>query len=552
MDELSTLLRDAARSPRSAVDPAGIRTRLQRRRTIQTVVIIVLVVVGVVVPATQFLGRDSQQVLIDQPTVTTDLPSTPSGVVYGTEILVVAEIEGALAATVSATGLSASEAGEGGLVAIGDAVLILTSSRAAEVALDQVSSDRDVSAAISRLDGADLVVERQTAELQPDMPTVVLLEVSSESTAALEEDVTISLPLRDPFTGETSTVVVSLTPRDLTGEDFGVPSPVDIPDEQFTRPEPGRALPERLADGTPIWVVGLDDDVVVLNARSPHTPSGLVGWCGTLPGFTDSPGAARFDSRGRYTFGPAPTGLTPYAIEVGQDSVTVQRRLEPPPRPDEPGAASWEDLYAPIEGSDLPQGVMCESLADKAREAGQDGSFPEDYRESVGWVQHDLSDWEVLEGQAEGWFRTTSAPLEGYGRIEGDLLVRREKGQTVDVVTTPGSPTQGYPRERERADVLQFVSHEADAVEDCVVPCPHGAVQLREVSWVTAEDIIRIEPDTPRPAPPLGLIGQFPFNADALGPRPLGESATVSADPGDLVLVRFDSEDTIEALEPFE
>lgn len=560
MDELSTLLRDAARSPRSAVDPAGIRSRVQRRRTIQTVVIIVLVVVGVVVPVAQLLGRDSERVLIDRPPINTELPSTPSRVIYRTEILVDAEVQGPLATTVSATGLSARKAGEGGLTPIGDAFVILTSPREVEVALDQVSSDRDVSAAISQLNGPDLVVQRQTALLQPDIPTVVLLQVELETAGnyevvveqALAEEVDIRLPVSDPSTGQASMVKVRLSPRDLTGADFGVPGPVDIPDQQFDRPEPGQVLPEQLADGTPIWVVGLDDDVVVLDARSPHTVSGLVGWCGTMPGFTDSPGAARFDSRGRYTFGPAPTGLTPYAVEVGQDTVTVQRRLEPPPRPGGQVAASWEDQYAPIEGSDLPQGVMCESLADKAREAGEDGLFPEDYRDALGWVQHDLSDWDVLEGQDEGWFRTTSAELEGFGRIEGDLLVRREDGQTVDVASPPGGATRGYPREGEEATVLQFVSHEADPAEDCVVPCPYGAVQLREVSWVTADGIIRIEPDTPRPAPPLGLIGQFPFNADPVTPRPLAESANVSANPGDLVLVWFDSDGNVRAVDPFE
>lgn len=47
----------------------------------------------------------------------------------------------------------------------------------------------------------------------------------------------------------------------------------------------------------------------------PNTVSGLVGWCGTLPGFTDEPGASGFHAAGGYTSGPAPRGLITYAVD---------------------------------------------------------------------------------------------------------------------------------------------------------------------------------------------------------------------------------------------
>ncbi len=81
----------------------------------------------------------------------------------------------------------------------------------------------------------------------------------------------------------------------------------------LTAPPRGEASAERLADGTPVWVVRHGDDTVsVVSATSTHAPFGLqqlVGWCASSRGFEEGMNGSTWDEYGHRRGGPAPTAL---------------------------------------------------------------------------------------------------------------------------------------------------------------------------------------------------------------------------------------------------
>lgn len=114
----------------------------------------------------------------------------------------------------------------------------------------------------------------------------------------------------------------------------------------LARPAPGEVRADYLADGTPVWVVGLaDGEVRVLSAFNTHTPANLgrlLWWCETAEEFEEPAYGSRFDARGLKFYGPAPTGLPAYEITVVGSTVQVGE-LGPAPPPDAGGSGREPD-----------------------------------------------------------------------------------------------------------------------------------------------------------------------------------------------------------------
>lgn len=88
-------------------------------------------------------------------------------------------------------------------------------------------------------------------------------------------------------------------------------------------------------DGHPVFVVHAEPgEVLVLDAASPHDPQPKVlVFCRTSRWFEDLWHGSKFDRRGWWTGGPAPTGMARYEIlEQDTGSVVVGDRGAPPAR----------------------------------------------------------------------------------------------------------------------------------------------------------------------------------------------------------------------------
>jgi hypothetical protein len=170
--------------------------------------------------------------------------------------------------------------------------------------------------------------------------------------------------------------------------------------------------------------------VRVVDARSPHRFSGLVGWCGSMRAFIDSIGNDVFTAAGAPVFGPAPHGLVPYETVVAGEHVVITRRLPPAPwTPDAPQAEL--------------DGPGCQIDQPTAQAANEAGFYLEDFRGDASWVQHDLADWPPLDGAtADGWYRTDRLDEPGLPVLRGALLVQRVRGRIVDGAAPPGVARQ--------------------------------------------------------------------------------------------------------------
>lgn len=98
--------------------------------------------------------------------------------------------------------------------------------------------------------------------------------------------------------------------------------------------EPGVVF-GRLRDGTRVYVVRHDDGTVtVVDAVSTHrtgTVGKQVGWCPGF-GFEDPAHGSRWDERGVYVFGPAPSDLPYYRVRPHGGGFVVGERVERPAR----------------------------------------------------------------------------------------------------------------------------------------------------------------------------------------------------------------------------
>ena len=340
----------------------------------------------------------------------------------------------------------------------------------------------------------------------------------------LDRVIEVDLPVLSGGT-QVATVTVHLTPVPITGEDLDIPGSADIPDQQLPRPDVGEAIPAVLQpDRQPVWVVGLADDVAVRDARSPHLFSGLVGWCGQMPGFIDSIGGDLFTATGQYAFGPAPHGMVPYEVQVADAHVTVTRRLAPPSRFD---GVNPIGPMPPIQGSPVEQSGYCDIDEDVAMRANEGGYFLEDFRDSPTWVQHDLSAWpELVDDARDGWWRTDAVDVEGLPRLTGDLLVRLERGRIIDAAAPPGVARHmvydtDLPAETRTMEVVGFGSD------------PEGPrVQVRDAIWITRDGAFPADTD---PDGPRTLVSAMPPTSYQLPP-----DAPPDLEVGDLVEVTID------------
>lgn len=97
-------------------------------------------------------------------------------------------------------------------------------------------------------------------------------------------------------------------------------------------PLPGVTEATTLRDGAPVFVVRHEDGgVSVLSAVDTHLQR-LVVFCPDSRTFVEPGPVSRWDEYGRYIFGPAPTGLAGYEVEVVDDELRVRSRLRPPGR----------------------------------------------------------------------------------------------------------------------------------------------------------------------------------------------------------------------------
>jgi hypothetical protein len=435
---------------------------------------------------------------------------------------------------------------------LGHIDLVVTAEEELELGLVAEPTAAGAMAASSwRLVGTEVVVDDGTTALRPGVPTPLSIEVGHGPGAEglppdpLRVQVAGSLPLRSAD-GRSGAIEVVVVPVEVTGADLGVPGPHDIPDERLPRPAVGEAIATALADGRPVWVAGLDDgEVAVVDARSPHTPSGLVGWCAPMPGFVDSPGGSRFAPDGGYAFGPAPHGLTAYDVEVAEDHVVVTARRAPAPRPGLSGnpreiprirGSSWEQAYCEHDGA---------QVGDPAR-------WVEDLTGAPGWAQHDLGAWPAFDDQPDGWYRAGEADVpagvlgEHVASLRGDVLVNRVDGVTVDAAGPPGSAVHDFARPAEEPEPLAVLTAAAAGpTPECPAPsCPHGSVSLLTVVWVTADGVHEVTDPSP-PAPDAVLHPTRPWPA---GPTPLAAAHVVDAVVGQLVSVERDDEGAVRSV----
>lgn len=363
----------------------------------------------------------------------------------------------------------------------------------ASVTVEVLDGTVEVQAAL--LDAADFEQEGPI-DVEAGMTLVALRVVEPSNDDGLTE---IVYPLDRPVSAtlpvlaggdQIAVLSVELTPVPVTGDDLDIPGAVDIPAQRLPRPAVGQAIPSALGpERRPVWIVGLDQEVVVVDARSPHDASGLVGWCGSMPGFIDSIGGDRFTATGEYAFGPAPHGLTSYEVVQAADHVTVTRRLAPPAR----AFTNSSGLPLPlIQGSPVPQGPFCDIDTAVAQQANEDGYYLEDFRGDPTWVQHDLSAWpDLARADGDGWWRTDEVDVERVPVLTGDLLVRTRRGRIVDAAAAPGIAR--YPYQQNTAPstrVMQLLEVDRE----------NRTVELGDVVWVTPGGVYLSGEDPPEPS----------------------------------------------------
>ena len=121
----------------------------------------------------------------------------------------------------------------------------------------------------------------------------------------------------------------------LTADGPRASSPSPPPGDDGLRLPPRGSVSAQFLDGSlPVFVVHHQDGgVSVLDAHSPHLGNKLLAWCEDGRAFLDVQHGSAFDEHGRYTAGPAPTGMVPYeAVRVSGGAVEVGQRRPAPPR----------------------------------------------------------------------------------------------------------------------------------------------------------------------------------------------------------------------------
>lgn len=539
-EKLTGALRELVpEAPEAPVDEILSRSRVIRRR--RTAVVIGVPVVAVLA-AVLLLTSAPQPV----PTVILDAPpetvAGPNDTVYDTDTNVTVDVDGVLASDVRAVAIEAEDAADAQLRLIGGAPVVLSGDRQLDLRLAPLPEDTAYSIgepAWLRLRHGSAWAQRGVVELEPGRPALIVVPYGADGPV---ENIPVhghpALPPTGAWDfavalGEDSHLVVHLRVDPVTGDDLGLPSRTSVPRTVLPLPTRGDVAAEMLADGTPVWVVHRDDGAVdVLDARSPHRFEAggvdgryapLVGWCSTMPGFIDSPGASRWSVDGAVLFGPAPRGLTPYDATAGGDTVDVRARLAPAPRRTEP---------------DVPiTGHVCDADS-------YDAPTPGDVVDESALRMHDLSAWPAREtARGDGWYRT-----DREGGVRGDLLVRVEGGVAVEIAGLPGT--------QRNADADPSPSTLLASVVDCTqvdgcdpTPCPQPCVHVQRLVLLDADGLV--EPPTSGPLPPGTAVA--PADNGSFNPhRVLLPAGTRTPAPGRLIRVTSDPNGTVSDIDELE
>ncbi len=101
----------------------------------------------------------------------------------------------------------------------------------------------------------------------------------------------------------------------------------------FEIPAPGEVVATWLDDGRPAYLLQVDGEALVIDARTPHdpgTPQVLVAWCDGAGAFLDLVRGGAWAPGGEVTGGSADSGLNRYATQpAGDGRVGVRDELQP-------------------------------------------------------------------------------------------------------------------------------------------------------------------------------------------------------------------------------
>ena len=147
-------------------------------------------------------------------------------------------------------------------------------------------------------------------------------------------------------------------------------APTRLRDDGLQVPPRGSVTAAFLDGSRPVFLVHhAGGGVSVLDAHSPHLGNKLLAWCEDGRAFIDVQHGSAFDEHGRYTFGPAPTGMTPYEVEVVAGEVNAGAARQAPPRGSDTAASVTGACWAP-DGSLPPAEYL-------AHYTGSDAMTPE-------------------------------------------------------------------------------------------------------------------------------------------------------------------------------
>ena len=391
MPNLEELLQQATLPPRSPVEPAVIRQRVQQRIRLQMGFATLVVIVALVLPFAFADRPTNSEVLLDQQTpdaaeprgetetgaglqpLEYDIQATLQGplaevaslevmtqhdgaatVGYPLDLLVemVLTNEGRETASITTLPVEADSGGNplGGPWSVGPEGLNA-----------QVTLPRPITIVASDDDRFPAGPVAPTA-LPPGLGRTVTAILRAQPVGATESRMTVTAPLGDSqieFVLQTEPVRPSL-PNPAV-------APADVVGETVAVPEPGEALAILLDGGQPVWVSNTERfGVVITDARSPFSPSGmtvLTRWCPSAQGLFEVYGGSRFDAGGNSRFGPAGVGLTVYdAEEAGPGLLRITgSRPGDLPAPDsyilgENGELQWPFETLGPEASEQQQG----------------------------------------------------------------------------------------------------------------------------------------------------------------------------------------------------